>query len=128
MARSAFRLNEFISQVKNGSLARTNRFEVIINQPLYVNTINSFQTRKVSLFCEISNFPPINISVRPFKIFGPTYQRPTTSEYGGDGISMIFHVDRDMYVKRFFDDWMEKVVSRNDFTVAYQKITCNRFT
>ena len=54
----------------------------------------------------MASLPPVNISTKSFKIFGPTYQRPFGAEYGGEGISFTFHVDRDMKVKTFFDDWM----------------------
>jgi len=119
MSIAAFRVQDFISEVKTKGLARVNRFEVIITPPQFITT-NYLQFNKISLFCEVSNFPPINLSVKPFKIFGPSYQRPITSEYGGDGISMTFHVDREMKIKKFFDDWIETVVNRDSFTVAYQ--------
>ena len=34
---------------------------------------------------------------------------------------MIFHVDRDMKVRKFFEDWLHLIVSPNDFTVSYQE-------
>jgi hypothetical protein len=119
MSVAAFRLQDFIAEVKTKGLARVNRFEVIITPPQFIAS-NYLDFNRISLLCEVSNFPPINLSVKPFKIFGPSYQRPITSEYGGDGISMTFHVDREMKVKKFFDDWIETVVDRNNFTVGYQ--------
>jgi hypothetical protein len=119
MSVAAFRLTDFIAEVKTKGLARVNRFEVIIIPPPFIGA-SYLEFNRVSLLCEISNFPPINLSVKPFKIFGPSYQRPITSEYGGDGMSMTFHVDREMKVKKFFDDWIETIVDRNNFTVAYQ--------
>jgi len=116
---ASFDLNNFISSVKTRGLARVNRFEVEIFPPTILAGLTE-EARLTSLLCEISNFPPINLSVKPFKIFGPSYQRPITSEYGGDGISMTFHVDTDMVLKRFFDDWTENIVRRDDFTVNYQ--------
>lgn len=117
MSKSSFSLDGFVSTVKQASFARVNRFEVLINTPPGLNTSDS---RQVSLYCEVSNFPPLSLSVKPFKIFGPSYQRPITSDYGGDGMSMTFHADRDMIIKRFFDSWIETVVSGNTFEVAYQ--------
>lgn len=119
MTTAAFNLQRFIGQVKSEGLARVNRFEVILTAPPALASYS--QINKASLLCEVSNFPPISLSVRPFKIFGPTYQRPITSEYGGDGISMTFHVDRTMGIKRFFDDWIQYIVKRDSFTVAYQE-------
>jgi len=119
MSKASFDLNNFISSVKTRGLARVNRFEVEIFPPTILAG-STEEARLTSLLCEISNFPPINLSVKPFKIFGPSYQRPITSEYGGDGISMTFHVDTDMILKRFFDDWIENIVRRDDFTVNYQ--------
>jgi hypothetical protein len=119
MSKASFNLDNFITQVKTKGLARVNRFEVLINPPNAIGYSTS-DANEISLLCEISNFPPLNLNVKPFKIFGPSYQRPITSEYGGDGISMTFHVDRDMKLKRFFDDWTESIVRRQDFTVNYQ--------
>lgn len=119
---ATFNLANFQSQVKTKGLARVNRFEVLIKPPRIAGNINSENSRLVSLFAEVSNFPPLNISVRPLKInSGPSYQRPVGSEYGGDGISMNFHVDRSMKVKRFFDDWMEKIVDRDSYEVSFQE-------
>jgi len=54
---------------------------------------------------------------------------PYSSEYGGEGLPITFHVDRDMTVKRFFDQWMEGIVvggSQSTFAVNYQNnYTCD---
>jgi len=126
--KSQFKLDSFLSSVRTRGLARVNRFEVFITPPRALLRPNVQEGERSSreeaelssLLCELSNYPPINLSVKPFKIFGPSYQRPITSEYGGDGISMTFHVDNDMLLKRFFEDWIENVVNNDDFTVNYQ--------
>ena len=69
----------------------------------------------------MASLPPVNISTKSFKIFGPTYQRPFGAEYGGEGISFTFHVDRDMKVKTFFDDWTSIVVDPVSGTVGWQE-------
>jgi hypothetical protein len=119
--KSTFNLDNFRSEVLGGeALARTNRFEIIITPPpslsnLYKESILS------SVYVEQTNMPGINISVKPFKIFGPTYQRPITSEYGGEGLAVTFHVDSSMIIRKFFEDWMHVIVDPNDFTVGYQQ-------
>ena len=123
MANANFNLSQFIGAVREDSLARVNRFEVIINIPddLILTRKNRSNARAVSLYCEMASLPPVNISTKSFKIFGPTYQRPFGAEYGGEGISLTFHVDRDMQVKKFFDEWTARVVDPKSGLVGYQE-------
>ena len=123
MASSNFNLSRFIGAVREDSFARVNRFEVIINTPkdLVLSLKNRSNARAVSLYCEMASLPPVNISTKSFKIFGPTYQRPFGAEYGGEGISLTFHVDRDMQVKKFFDEWTARVVDPKSGLVGYQE-------
>ena len=118
MAQAAFNLDNFKSLVLGQGLARTNRFEIFITPPLSLPVFGNSK-EKVSLFCEVSNFPPLSLNVRQLRIFGPNFQRPISSDYGGDGISMIFHVDREMEVKDFFDRWLELIINKVDWTVLY---------
>lgn len=120
MSKSNFNLEIFQAQIFDKSLARTNRFEVIISPPGRLITGRPYDSYGVSLLVEQVSFPMLNIATKPFKIFGPSYQRPITSEYGGEGISINFHIDRDMRLKRFFDDWMHTVVDPVTYTVGYQ--------
>ena len=114
-----FSLREFQTQVLSRGLARTNRFELVISLPAILGGRVDEQ-RVVSLLCETASLPLLNINVKPHRIYGPNYQRPITSEYGGEGIPFTFHVDREMKVKRFFEDWMEFIINRNSYNVAYQ--------
>lgn len=118
LGKSNFNLERFKTEVLGQGLARTNRFEVLITPPPSLPIFNKDKER-VSMFCEVSNFPPLSLNVRQLRILGPNFQRPITSDYGGDGISMIFHVDREMKVKSFFDNWLELIVSNQDWSVLY---------
>lgn len=118
MATSNFNLSQFLSQSRRDSFARVNRFEVFIFSPPALN--QNRDAVSVSLYCEMASLPPVNISTKSFKIFGPTYQRPFSAEYGGEGISLTFHVDRDMQVKKFFDEWTAKVVDPDSGFVGFQ--------
>ena len=122
MAKASFNLSQFIGAVREDSFARVNRFEVFINTPrsLLLTSKNKSNAEAVSLYCEMASLPPVNISTKSFKIFGPTYQRPFGAEYGGEGISLTFHVDRDMQVKKFFDEWTARVVDPDSGLVGYQ--------
>ena len=118
MAKSNFSLSAFQASVGSLALARTNRFEVIITPPKIVQDRDASQLS--SLYCEVANLPPLNLNVKSYKTYGPNHQRPIGSDYGGDGLSMTFHLDSSMSIKRFFDDWMESIVIRDSFNVSYQ--------
>ena len=116
-----YSLERFRSEILDGAgLARNNRFEVIIAPPRGLSDRGS-ESELASLYVEQASVPLLNIFAKPFKIFGPTYQRPITSEYGGEGMPITFHVDRDMRIRRFFEDWMHLIVDPVRFTVGYQE-------
>lgn len=117
-SREAFSLDDFRSKVLGTGLARTNRFEVLIPPP---KALAGSDARTINLLVEQASMPMLNIFSKSFKIFGPTYQRPITSEYGGEGLSMTFHVDREMKVRKFFENWMHSVIDPVTFTVGYQE-------
>jgi hypothetical protein len=121
MAKSNFNLDSFSAEILGKSgLARNNRFEVIIALPPGINS-SRYNQRLISLYVEQTSIPLLNIAVKSQKIFGPSYQRPFASEYGGEGISLNFHVDRSMSVRNFFEDWMHIIVNRNNYTIGYQE-------
>lgn len=113
-----FTLDNFQTQVFRKGLAENNKFEMIIQPPTGV-TYNS-DSSLVSMMCEISNFPPLNVMVRTMNLYGPVHQRPVAMDYGGDGLAASFYLDRDMLVKGFFDRWMTSIVFHDTQNVAYQ--------
>lgn len=115
-----FNIDNFVSEVSTRGLARPNRFEVTFPLPNGLN--NSSQvadSRIVSLFCESANLPSKTIGVKQQKIYGPNYQRPFSSEYGGEGITMTFLVDRAMDIKGFFDAWTNIIIDPFQYFVHY---------
>ena len=121
MEKANFSIEDFRSAIFKDSLARTNRFEVLITRAPKAYQFREVTNWNLCLYCEMASLPPINISTKSFKIFGPSYQRPYGAEYGGEGISFTFHVDRDMKVKTFFDDWASLVVDPVSGTVGWQE-------
>ena len=117
MATANFNLSKFISESRISGFARTNRFEVMIIPPLALSAVGDLP----SLYCETASLPMLNINTKSHKIFGPAYQRPMTSDYGGEGRSFVFHVDRDMVVRKYFEDWMHLIVDPNTFGVSFQE-------
>ena len=117
-------LEQFISQVHQRGLARTNLFDVEISTPRCIleNTkAGQDIPRLVNLFCQSANFPPTNIGVRELRIAGPSYKRPYNTDYGGEGISLTFHVDNNMDVKGYFDLWVSNIIDPKEFNVSYNE-------
>jgi len=116
-------LERFISQVNNLGLAKTNSFNVEIFTPPCIQDVTG--TRKMpsllTLFCQNASFPATNIGVRDLKITGPTYKRPYSIDYGGEGIQLTFLVDRQMNIKSYFDLWMNKIINPFEFTAYYDE-------
>ena len=114
-------LERFISQVNNLGLARTNLFNVEITTPRCVIQKSSpgSVASLINLFCQTASFPPTNIGVRELRIAGPSYKRPYNIDYGGEGISLTFLVDRNMDLKGYFDVWMSHIISPTEFNVNY---------
>lgn len=129
-----FSLEEFKTQVLTAGLARTNRFEVFIPPPAGLTTFREIGTpdgldyeqivpgtRMLSLMCEQASLPLLNINTKSYRVYGVPEPRPVTSEYGGEGIPLTFHIDREMKVKKFFDQWMQTIVDPITFNVSYKE-------
>ena len=124
-------LEEFVALVKKEGVAKPNRFKVTIAPPLSLAPYLDFATygRRLSFYCESANFPARNIGVRQQRITGPNYQRPFNVDYGGEGMTMTFNLDRDMKVKAFFDAWMSKIIDPLQYFVYRQgEYISNRIT
>ena len=115
---ASFNINSFRSEVLTRDLARPSKFEVRITTPPVLLSFTE-QAKLVSMFCESTNLPGMTIPTRAYRIYGPAYQRPVTADFGGDGITMVFNVDADMKIKKFFDAWMSNIVNPLTYNVNY---------
>lgn len=116
-----FSLRNFRTEIARRGLAKPTRFEVNIPTPLALSSVfTSQENRIVNLFCESSGLPPQVVGVKQQRIYGPSYQRPFSIEYGGEGLPMSFYLDQQMDIKAFFDAWISKIVDPQQYFVYYQ--------
>lgn len=108
------KIQEFIAQVKTGGMARTNRYSVMFSVP---GISNPDALRKVLLFCDQVQIPGVNFSTVQNRTFGEFREVPYEKLY--DQCSLTFYVDKDMQVKRLFDDWINSIQNPNDRTFNY---------
>lgn len=105
-------LQSFISEVNRG-MSRTNRYEVTIPFP---NTSRD-GSRLVSLFCEATNLPGMNIATTPQKIFGEMRQMPYERMF--DPVNLSFYVDSNMEVKAAFERWIQLIFNQTNRSIGY---------
>lgn len=111
-------LNEFISKVKSTGLAKTNRYRVSIATPIVM--ANLMDTgRLITLFCESTTLPGQVIATAEQRIDGETREFYYRRFYSN--ISMSFYIDNNFEVKRFFDIWMNSILSTQNKIVSYYK-------
>ena len=107
-------INQFVAQVKQGALARSNRFAVMFT-PMGINDYSALQ--KVLLFCDQVQLPGVNFSTVQNRTFGEFREVPYEKLY--DQITMSFYVDKDMQVKYLFDQWQQAIMDPVTRTFNY---------
>lgn len=124
-----FKTNDFISKVRKNDLARSNRFEVLINSPA-----NFITDREVSLLCEEAQIPGLQIMWTPTKISHWTEQRAHGIEYFGDTAAFTFFCDDNWDARTYFENWMtliadplsKEVAFPEDYTGSVEVYTLDR--
>jgi hypothetical protein len=111
-------LNDFIAQVRNRGIARTNRYRVIIPRMPFTTGISDTD-RLLSLFCESVTLPGANISTVEHRTFGEFRRFPYEKIY--DDVMMNFYIDADFDIKLIFDHWIGKIINPDRRTIRYYK-------
>jgi hypothetical protein len=97
------RQKDFIAEIKTLGLSRTNRFLVYLTPP----SAEPANVRKTLLFCEKASLPGINYATTQNRSFGESREVPYDKLF--DPVTLTFHVDREMKVKKMFDDWINYI-------------------
>ena len=101
-----FKTNDFISKVRKDDLARSNRFQVIINSPA-----NFLTDREVSLQVEEAQITGLQITYASTQIGSEVARRAPGIEYFGDTAAFTFFCDSNWDVRTYFEDWMTKIAN-----------------
>jgi len=102
-------LSDFIALVKRNGIARTNRFTVNITPPAVLSLYppEGQSLRDMTLLCDATQLPGINISTTQARIFGEFREMPYEKLY--DQLTLSFYVDSNLNIKKFFDDWQNSI-------------------
>lgn len=103
-----FSINDFVSEIdKRDGLSRTNRFMVEFGEK------NSPSLR---LLCESTSLPGKQIMTNEYSSVKKAEKIPYN--YLVDDVTFVFHLTNDYYVKKYFDEWTYKIISKN-FRCSY---------
>ena len=101
-------ISNFVAEAAGG-MALTNRFIVAIPSPpdfaYPESTGGNSSLRKLLLFCEATQLPSLHLTTNPVRTYGEVREMPYELMY--DTITLSFYVDASMYVKKFFDNWIQ---------------------
>lgn len=116
-------------------VARSNRFAVYINLPLIDLSLSNIVTnllqgnpilngtlnnpKDISMLCESIIMPGVDITT-----FDSAYGNKRTKfphAYDQADCQMTFLLTNDMFIKRFFDKWSEKVINKQTGILGYKK-------
>jgi len=120
---------------KRGGLAPGNRFAVYMPLPLVsfdpqeliakafgkgnAGGNNFFNDpRDVSILCDSVTMPGRQISTTDLTNNMLAVKMPYG--YINDDVTMSFHITNDHYMKKFFDNWMDKIIDRKTMTMKYR--------
>ena len=108
-----FKLNEFISNVKNRGLAVQNRFWVMIPPPVIMAKDN----REISVFCKSVTIPGVNIATSSERLTGEVSEIPYDRNFGM--ASMIFWNRADFDTRDYFERWIDGIQNPRTRILSY---------
>jgi hypothetical protein len=103
----ATNLSQFISQIKEGGLARQNSFSINITPPQGMSSMYR-EIGIVHMFCEQAVLPGIAMSTQVVKTYGEN--REIVFDRTFENVTLTFLVDSKMLVKKFFDEWVDIII------------------
>lgn len=92
---------DFIAAIKTQGLARTNRFSVDVAPP---SSNSSGLNSRILLLCDSAALPGVSYATTQNRSYGEFREIPYDRLF--ENVTLTFYVDKDMVVKKIFDDWI----------------------
>lgn len=120
---AAGKMNNFISEVRNRSVARTNLFDVSLSIPPVMNgRVFSAIGPALSLWAESSQLPGFNVQTDSVKRYGIGPQESVPYSIQTNDLTFNFIGDGKGAVQKYFYEWMHRIV-RGDEDVRAQTVS-----
>lgn len=117
-------LQKFIASVRNLDFAIQSKYKVQIAFPQMVfstypakdlggNSIESL----LALYCDQASFPGMNIETQTFRVYGPSFERPSNMNVGDARFSFL--MDQDLMLRKVFEAWMNLIIDNASYNLNY---------
>ena len=93
-------------------------FETVMQAFIQHAGWDSTYRKKLTVLCETASFPVEAISTQPNRIYGPIREFAYEKLYSGD-LSLIFRLDHDMSLRRFFTAWQQHINEADTADFSY---------
>lgn len=118
MALVPSNINEMIQAINRSGVAYSNRYELMFGIPSVFPTGNPAELKNLTVRCDAVTVPGRGFSTTPYRFYGPARNMPYEPIYSGEiNISVILSAD--LRERKFFEDWMNFVCSRDNFKFGY---------
>lgn len=116
------KINNFMSEIRQNSVARTNLFEVTLTAPRILTGAGA--VRKISLYAEGASLPGLSLATGDVTRYGygPHEKVPYTIQTNDTTISFIGDGKGEIY--KFFYNWLQGIV-RADYSVTSSQTSGN---
>jgi len=114
---SSGKMNNFISEIRQNSVARTNLFEVMLSIPTVMGS-SSATTQKLSLYAEGAQLPGLNIQTDNIKRYGVGPMESVPYSIQNNDITVNFIGDGKGEIYKYFYNWMHSIVKGDSFITS----------
>lgn len=112
-------IRKFMDKVGRDGIALQSKYRVdFIIPPILLGEDTSATTEDLSLYCTMATLPKVMLNTNTIKTYGPARQY-AYERSGSETTPILFYVDRNMNIKRFFDLWVERIHSLKNFHLSY---------
>lgn len=120
------KLGEFIAQMRQRTVARSNLFEVVITPP-YILASNPTKTL-IPLYASDASIPNLFLETLDLKRFGtgPNEKLPYSAQFTDMGVMMIGDGQGDIY--KFFYRWLQGIVLSDAHMTSTNFVSINRLS
>jgi hypothetical protein len=109
----AFSVDQFRQHfAKHGDFAKSSKFQVMIMRS---TAPDIGAVKGLSFQCEATELPGFAINTLEAKVYGPSWHIASVPVY--TDLTLTFVCASDMWEKKYFDDWMQKIIPTGYATV-----------